>query len=236
MAWVYSERFRAPRGLAVVERSFYRLVGTAPSRSRAGRPTRRPRSSYGRLRRAALPAAEVARPTALNPDGIAAVSPSVAANTVASFITNTNWQYYAGETTMSYLSQMAGLGGAELRLRRHRHGRPCRCHPRLCPPLARRARQLLGRLIAARLHPVAAGTDRRCLPDLARGRPDVLGSCDRSHTLGADADDRSRPRRLARGDQAAGHERRRLLQREFGASRSRIRTGSRTSSSCSRSS
>src|SRR6185503_8476382 len=33
----------------------------------------------------------------------------VAANTVASFITNTNWQYYGGETTMSYLSQMAGL-------------------------------------------------------------------------------------------------------------------------------
>ncbi len=30
-------------------------------------------------------------------------------NTAASFITNTNWQYYGGEYTMSYLSQMAGL-------------------------------------------------------------------------------------------------------------------------------
>ena len=38
-----------------------------------------------------------------------AVSPHVAMNTTASFITNTNWQYYGGETTMSYLSQMAGL-------------------------------------------------------------------------------------------------------------------------------
>ncbi len=45
----------------------------------------------------------------LNPDHLKAVSPHIALNTTASFITNTNWQYYAGETTMSYLSQMAGL-------------------------------------------------------------------------------------------------------------------------------
>ena len=30
-------------------------------------------------------------------------------NTAASFVTNTNWQYYGGETTLSYFSQMAGL-------------------------------------------------------------------------------------------------------------------------------
>ena len=30
-------------------------------------------------------------------------------NTTSSFLTNTNWQYYGGETTMSYFSQMAGL-------------------------------------------------------------------------------------------------------------------------------
>jgi potassium-transporting ATPase potassium-binding subunit len=45
----------------------------------------------------------------LNPDGFKGVVPGVAANTTASFLTNTNWQFYAGETTMSYLSQMAGL-------------------------------------------------------------------------------------------------------------------------------
>jgi K+-transporting ATPase ATPase A chain len=45
----------------------------------------------------------------LNPDGLESVSPTVAFNTAASFVTNTNWQYYGGETTMSYLSQMAGL-------------------------------------------------------------------------------------------------------------------------------
>ena len=45
----------------------------------------------------------------LNPDGMKAVSPQLALNTAASFLTNTNWQFYAGESTMSYLSQMAGL-------------------------------------------------------------------------------------------------------------------------------
>jgi K+-transporting ATPase ATPase A chain len=45
----------------------------------------------------------------LNPDHLPAVPWTVALNTTASFVTNTNWQYYAGEATMSYLSQMAGL-------------------------------------------------------------------------------------------------------------------------------
>ncbi|MCC6917771.1 MAG: potassium-transporting ATPase subunit KdpA [Alphaproteobacteria bacterium] len=45
----------------------------------------------------------------LNPQGFAAVSPEVAFNTAISFVTNTNWQSYAGETTMSHLTQMAGL-------------------------------------------------------------------------------------------------------------------------------
>ena len=46
----------------------------------------------------------------LNPQKFAAVTPAhLAFNTAASFTTNTNWQVYAGETTMSYFTQMAGL-------------------------------------------------------------------------------------------------------------------------------
>ena len=45
----------------------------------------------------------------LNPQGFGGVSPDLAFNTAISFVTNTNWQSYAGETTMSHLSQMAGL-------------------------------------------------------------------------------------------------------------------------------
>jgi K+-transporting ATPase ATPase A chain len=45
----------------------------------------------------------------LNPQAMAAVSPDSSFNTAASFATNTNWQGYGGETTMSYLTQMLGL-------------------------------------------------------------------------------------------------------------------------------
>lgn len=45
----------------------------------------------------------------LNPQKLGAVSPTLAFNTAVSFVTNTNWQAYAGETTMSYLTQMAAL-------------------------------------------------------------------------------------------------------------------------------
>ena len=44
-----------------------------------------------------------------NPQGFAGVPPALAFNTAVSFTTNTNWQAYGGETTMSYFTQMAGL-------------------------------------------------------------------------------------------------------------------------------
>jgi K+-transporting ATPase ATPase A chain len=45
----------------------------------------------------------------LNPQGLGAVTPDSAWNTAVSFATNTNWQGYGGETTMSYLTQMLGM-------------------------------------------------------------------------------------------------------------------------------
>jgi K+-transporting ATPase ATPase A chain len=44
-----------------------------------------------------------------NPDGFHSGTWDVTFNTVSSFVTNTNWQYYGGETTMTFFSQMAGL-------------------------------------------------------------------------------------------------------------------------------
>jgi len=44
-----------------------------------------------------------------NPQGFGGVAPDLAFNTAVSFTTNTNWQAYSGETTMSYFTQMAGL-------------------------------------------------------------------------------------------------------------------------------
>ena len=45
----------------------------------------------------------------LNPHGFSAIPPDLAFNTAVSFVTNTNWQAYGGETTMSFFTQMAGL-------------------------------------------------------------------------------------------------------------------------------
>src|SRR3954447_17464655 len=44
-----------------------------------------------------------------NPQGMSAIEETSSFNTAVSFTTNTNWQGYGGETTMSYLTQMAGL-------------------------------------------------------------------------------------------------------------------------------
>ena len=69
----------------------------------------------------------------LNPQGFGAVTPDSSFNTAVSFATNTNWQGYGGEATMSYLTQMLGADGAELRLGRRRHGHAGRVHSRLAP-------------------------------------------------------------------------------------------------------
>jgi K+-transporting ATPase ATPase A chain len=45
----------------------------------------------------------------LNPQALPGLAPDLALNTAISFVTNTNWQFYSGESTMSYFSQMAGL-------------------------------------------------------------------------------------------------------------------------------
>src|ERR1700722_1814271 len=44
-----------------------------------------------------------------NPQGFGNVAPDLAFNTAISFLTNTNWQFYSGESTLSYFTQMAGL-------------------------------------------------------------------------------------------------------------------------------
>ncbi len=111
MAQVFSgERNFFSPVLAPVERGFYWLSGVDPKReqgwlaytlamlifSGAGIV-----SLYAILRlQAYLP---------LNPQGFSGVAPDLAFNTAVSFITNTNWQAYGGETTMSHFSQMAGL-------------------------------------------------------------------------------------------------------------------------------
>ena len=162
----------------------------------------------------------------LNPAGLPAVDPDVAFNTAVSFATNTNWQAYGGETTMSHLTQMLGLtvqnfvsaatGMAVL--------------VALIRGFTRRQadgdRQLLGRPRPHdALRPAAALARPRARPRLAGRAADLRGEGDgaaaraddrRGRRAGDAAGDRARAGRVADRDQAARHERRRLLQRELG--------------------
>ena len=110
MTAVYTGTLRIPRWLAAPERGFYRLVGTRAEQEQGWKPyavTALVFMSVFAVLLYLLLRLQGHLP--LNPDGLASVNPWVAMNTTASFVTNTNWQYYGGETTMSYLSQMAGL-------------------------------------------------------------------------------------------------------------------------------
>jgi len=96
--------------LGPVERAFYRLAGVDPAREQDwfGYTIAMVIFSVaGFLSLYALQRLQNFLP--LNPRGFDAVAPDLAFNTSSSFITNTNWQNYGGETTMSHLTQMLGL-------------------------------------------------------------------------------------------------------------------------------
>lgn len=98
------------RVLGWLERGIYRMAGIDPQHEMSWRRYAESillfnavglLSLYGLLRlQGSLP---------LNPQGFSGITPDLAFNTAASFISNTNWQSYGGETTLGYLSQMLGL-------------------------------------------------------------------------------------------------------------------------------
>ena len=95
---------------AAVERGFYRLAGIDPAAEMSWRQYAVHVlifSFAGVLLTYAWLRSQGALP--LNPLGYKALDPHLAMNTAISFITNTNWQSYSGESTMSNLSQMAAL-------------------------------------------------------------------------------------------------------------------------------
>lgn len=96
--------------LAPVERSFYRIAGVDPAREQGWLAYAGAMLAFNALGFALLYAIlRLQGVLPLNPQGFGGVAPDLAFNTAASFVTNTNWQAYGGETTMSHFSQMAGL-------------------------------------------------------------------------------------------------------------------------------
>jgi K+-transporting ATPase ATPase A chain len=111
MARIYKDELPGfVRWLKPLENGFYRLSGVKPDDDM-------PWTRYafamlafnlmGFLAVYALQRLQIWLP--LNPEGLANTTADLAFNTAVSFATNTNWQSYGGETTLSYLTQMAGL-------------------------------------------------------------------------------------------------------------------------------
>ena len=110
MARVYTDTLRLPRWLTAPERAFYRLVGTNQEREQDWKAYAKTALVFmGVFSVLLYLLLRLQDHLPLNPEGMTGVLPHIAMNTTASFVTNTNWQYYGGETTMSYLSQMTGL-------------------------------------------------------------------------------------------------------------------------------
>ncbi len=168
----------------------------------------------------------------LNPQGFGGLAPDLAFNTAVSFTTNTNWQNYVGEATMSYFTQMAGLTvhnfvsaatGIALAIAL------IRGFARASAP---RASAISGSISpAATLYVLLPICDRdRAVPGRGRACRRTSIPTSTATTLdGAPADHRAGTGRLADRDQDARHQRRRLLQRQLPRIRSRTRPRSPTS-------
>ena len=99
-----------PRWMHAAEAPLYRLAGTSPDKSMNWWQYALALLAFNALGVLAvylLQRFQAVLP--LNPAGMGAVSPDSAFNTAISFVSNTNWQGYAGESTMSYLTQMLAL-------------------------------------------------------------------------------------------------------------------------------
>jgi potassium-transporting ATPase potassium-binding subunit len=111
MAHVFEGRaLLATRLGAPLERQLYRLGGIDPAQEMGWREYALALLKFnvlGALLLYALQRCQAWLP--LNPQGFASLSPDSAFNTAISFVTNTNWQGYSGESALSYLTQMTGL-------------------------------------------------------------------------------------------------------------------------------
>jgi K+-transporting ATPase ATPase A chain len=110
MARVYNVPRIGGRLLASVESGFYKVVRTDPSREQGWKSYGTTVLVFSILFTLVLYGIQrLQGHLFLNPDHLKGVPAHLSVNTAASFVTNTNWQFYGGEYTMSYLTQMAGL-------------------------------------------------------------------------------------------------------------------------------
>ena len=237
MAKVYGERQGAgrPRASSRSSGSIYRVCRVDPDQ-RAALDRLRVLGARVQRRRHDRPVRDAAAPD------VAAVQPDARAEGRRGALvqhrgrassTNTNWQSYYPESTLSHFTQMVGLDGAELRLRRGRHGGRW---PRSIRGLARRRvrhdRQLLGRPHADDASdPPADRVRRRVRSTSAPAWSRTSHGFEVVKTLEGNTQViPGGPAASQEIDQDARHERWRVLQRRTPRTRSRTRTASRTCS------
>ncbi|CAN7636262.1 potassium-transporting ATPase subunit KdpA [Variovorax paradoxus] len=101
---------RVPRWMQRVEAPFYKIAGTRPEQSMHWLRYAIALLAFNAVGAVFVYALQRLQGwLPLNPAGMGAVSPDSAFNTAVSFVSNTNWQGYGGESAMSYLTQMLGL-------------------------------------------------------------------------------------------------------------------------------
>jgi K+-transporting ATPase ATPase A chain len=92
-----------------LERGIYRLIGINPDNDQKWGAYARSMLAFSAISVLFLYGIERLQSYLLLSEGMKNVPPALAWNTAASFVTNTNWQNYSGESTMGYLTQMSGL-------------------------------------------------------------------------------------------------------------------------------
>ena len=230
------ERARVPDAGAGAARAAHLPAAAASTRtaSRTGRPTGAPWSCSALLFWLALYL--ILRTQGIhpfNPEGFNSGPWDLTFNTTSSFVTNTNWQFYGGETTLSYFSQMAGLavqnfvsaavGMAVLAA--------------VIRGFASRGATALGnfwqdltRTLLYILLPLSI--DRRAGARLAGRGPDPRPVRELQHRPGRRPDARARPGRLADRRSSSSARTAAGSSTSTARCRSRTRPSSRTSSSC----
>ncbi len=157
----------------------------------------------------------------LNPQGFNAgnISPDLAFNTSTSFITNTNWQSYSGESTLSYFVQMAALTVQNFASAAAGYCCGYCAGTRICAPGKEDYWKLLGGCHPSDSICPSAGIDcRRAAVCLDGGDSEPSSLYDHRYRGRRETGDCAGAGRITRGDQAVGHEWRRLLWCQFRAS------------------
>jgi K+-transporting ATPase ATPase A chain len=110
MAWLFGGQFEKLRFLSVFERGFFRVIGIDPAREHNWLAYAQAVLAFnlaGIVVLFGLLLLQQVLP--FNPQHFGTLAPDLAFNTAVSFVTNTSWQAYAGETTLSNFSQTAGI-------------------------------------------------------------------------------------------------------------------------------